>query len=254
MGVAREDGHEARRARWRPLFGIVLVIFCLAPAAGAQDDGGDLYLSECGGCHGPQGEGTEWAPSLVDEGAAGADLMMRTGRMPLLRPDDPVERGPQRLTDEQIAAITRRVGELGGPPVPEVHPERGDIGTGAELYLINCAACHGSTGVGAALPDGVNAPSVLRASPLDVAEAVRSGPLAMPSYGHGAIDQHELDSLARYVSVLAEGHDRGGWSLGRWGPVAEGAVAWLVGIAAVIGVAGWIERTTRDHEELEEER
>lgn len=230
--------------RWLMVLTVVSTVFALANAARAQGDEEHLYLTECAGCHGPEGEGTEWAPALVDEGAAGADFMMRTGRMPLLRPDDPVRRGPQKLTDEQIEAITRHVDGFGGPPVPDIHPEQGHIGEGAELYLVNCAACHGATGVGAALPDGVNAPSVLQANPLDVAEAVRSGPLTMPAYGRGAIDQHELDSLALYVSTLAEGHDRGGWSLGRWGPVAEGAVAWLVGIVAVIAVAGWIGRTS----------
>lgn len=236
---------------------VVLMVLVFSVTAGptdmaqAQETDEDQYLAECAGCHGPRGEGTEWAPSLVDEGAAGVDFMMRTGRMPLLRPDDPVRRGPQTLTDEQIAAITRHVDGFGGPGVPDVHPGRGDIGTGAELYLVNCAACHGSTGVGAALPNGVNTPSVLAASPLDVAETVRAGPRAMPAYSHRSIDDHQLDSLALYVSTLAEGHNRGGWSLGRWGPVAEGAVAWLVGIVAVVAAAGWIERRA-DHGEEEE--
>lgn len=231
---------------------IALAIVSLAGLAQAQEPGEDLYIGECAGCHGPTGGGTSWAPSIVEEGAAGADYMMRTGRMPLRRPGDPITEGPPKLTAEQIGLISGYVGRLGGPPIPDPQPQSGDAGTGAELYLVNCAACHGATGVGAALPNNVNPPSVIDASALDIAEAVRSGPLAMPSYSPESISDRELDSLILYIFTLAERRNAGGWDLGRWGPVAEGAAAWLIGVGLVVAAASWIEgRSDEDEKEAE---
>ena len=238
--------------RFLPL--LILALLSL-PLTSSADEGEDAFLSECAGCHGPVGTGTAWAPSIFEEGGAGADLMMRTGRMPLRRPDDPILRGPQKLTDDQIAAIARYVSGLGGPAIPDPQPQAGDIGLGSQIYLINCAVCHGATGVGAALVHSDNAPSILPAGSLDIAEAVRSGPLSMPAFSEDSIDAHQLDSLVAYVSAMSEGRARGGWSLGRWGPVAEGAAAWLVGVVAVIGAARWIEggRGTEEEPDGEEE-
>lgn len=235
--------------RWAVLVAIVAAIVT-ADAAWAADEGEETYLATCAGCHGARGEGTRWAPRIADQGAAGADFMMRTGRMPLRRPTDPIDRGPPSLTDQQIAQIADYVGRLGeGPDIPDPMPDEGDLGVGADLYLLNCASCHGSTGVGAALVGSRNAPSVARSSPLVIAEAVRAGPGPMPAYPPAVLDDHDLDSLVRYVVTLGEGEAPGGWSLGRWGPVAEGAAAWLIGVVAVVWAAAWIEGRGRTSEE-----
>lgn len=215
-------------------------------AAGQDEEGEELYLNQCAGCHGPAGLGSPWAPPIVDEGAAGADFMMRTGRMPLRQREDPIQRGPQLLTDEQIEAISGHVATFGGPPIPDVDPQAGDLGEGAHQYLLNCAACHGSTGVGGALVASRNAPPVVRSDPIEIAEAIRSGPGPMPAYPEAVLDQHQLDSLTLYVLSLTEPETPGGWSLGRWGPVAEGAAAWLIGLGGVIGAAMWIEGQTKE--------
>ncbi len=237
--------------------GLLTILLALVvgavPATGQTQSGGkDAYLSNCAGCHGSGGAGTTWAPSILEEGAAGADFMMRTGRMPLTTPDEPIRRRPARLTAEQMSMIARYVAGLGGPVIPEVHPTRGDPADGARLYLLNCAACHGSTGVGGAMVDSRNAPSILQADPIEIAEAIRSGPGPMPRFDQATLDQHELDSIVRYVVELNGGEARGGWALGRWGPVAEGAAAWLIGIFAVVGAAFWIEGSTEADDEMEE--
>ena len=228
------------------LASVVAGLCLIGAVALAADEDEEAYLSECAGCHGPDGSGTEWAPSILDEGAAGADFMMRTGRMPLDRPTDPIERGAPQLDEEQIRRIVDHVATFeGGTPVPDPQPVAGDLATGADLYLLNCAACHGSTGVGAALVGSRNAPDVLRADAIEIAEAIRSGPGPMPAYPEALVDQHELDSIVRYVLHLDERTSVGGWSLGRWGPVAEGAVAWLIGVVVVVWAAVWIEGQTR---------
>jgi ubiquinol-cytochrome c reductase cytochrome c subunit len=230
----------------RLLIGTVMawLLATAVSAAGQDDDGEQLFLNECAGCHGPHGQGSPWAPAIVDQGAAGADFMMRTGRMPLRHREDPIRRGPRLLTDQQISAIADFVGTLGGPPIPTVSPEQGDLGSGADLYLLNCAACHGSTGVGGALVASRNAPPVLPSDAIEIAEAIRAGPGPMPAYPEEVLSQQELDSLTRYVLSLSDAATPGGWSLGRWGPVAEGAAAWLIGLGGVIGAAMWIEGQT----------
>jgi ubiquinol-cytochrome c reductase cytochrome c subunit len=69
-----------------------------------------------------------------------------------------------------------------------------------------------------------------------VAEAVRVGPGAMPRFSSQAMNDPQVDSVAAYVGRLQEGGNRGGWDLGRIGPVTEGLVAWVVGLGLVLWV------------------
>ena len=72
----------------------------------------------------------------------------------------------------------------------------------------------------------------------ELAEAVRAGPFAMPSFGPSAVTDDELDSLATFLEEeLKEPEDPGGWSIGHVGPVAEGAVALAGGLGALAVVA-----------------
>jgi ubiquinol-cytochrome c reductase cytochrome c subunit len=59
----------------------------------------------------------------------------------------------------------------------------------------------------------------------------------MPRFGPRQLDRHAIDSVARYVVSLREPPDPGGWSLGHLGPVAEGAVAWLLAGSVLILLA-----------------
>ena len=46
---------------------------------------------------------------------------------------------------------------------------------------------------------GAFVPGLQHATALQIAEAVRMGPYLMPRFDAAQIDQHQLDSLARYV-------------------------------------------------------
>ena len=71
------------------------------------------------------------------------------------------------------------------------------------------------------------------------------GPYLMPRFGATQIDQHQLDSLVRYVLWTRHPDDAGGWGISNIGPIPEGMVAWFVAIAALVIVARLIgERTT----------
>ena len=54
----------------------------------------------------------------------------------------------------------------------------------------------------------------------------------------------DIDSIARYVHSTQSPDDRGGWGIGRIGPIPEGMVAWLLAAAALLLIARLIgERT-----------
>jgi ubiquinol-cytochrome c reductase cytochrome c subunit len=217
--------------------------------ASSPSPGRSLYLADCAWCHGDAGEGTGRGPSLEGVGAASADFMLSTGRMPIPQPRENPPRRPPAYDREAIDALVQYIVSLGpGIAIPSVDPAAGNLQDGAALYEINCAACHSSSGIGGALTQGLEAPSLLDSTPVEVAEAMRLGGAGlrsgnMPRFGPDQIDEQQLNTILAYVRFLqrrAERTDRGGLSLGRWGPVAEGFVAWAVGMLALVFVVRWI--------------
>jgi ubiquinol-cytochrome c reductase cytochrome c subunit len=205
-----------------------------APSSGDPVHGRVLYQASCAGCHGQQGEGTQVAPSLVDVGEASADFYLQTGRMPLAAEQNQAEPGPRAFSQPDIADLVAFVGSLGdGPAVPEVSP--GDLRLGQELYLQNCAACHGSSGAGFTQVGGLYAPSLFDSDPTQIAEAVRVGPLLMPQYPEQVLDAHQVDSIVTYVQQLQALDDRGGWGIARLGPTTETVVG-FAGLALLLVV------------------
>ncbi len=239
---------QGQAAPYRPAGGIVSP----GPAGGFQ-----LYQRDCAWCHGNRAQGTANGPTLVGVGPALTDFMLSTGRMPVTTPSqkDALHRNPA-YPPEDIAAIVAYVKSLapGGPDIPVVDTARGNLTEGLNLYQANCAACHSTTGEGGALATGragvVNgftlttkglvAPPLLRATPTQIAEAMRTGPPGMPVFGEAAFPNSQVDSIARYVVYLQRVKNPGGFPLGRIGPVAEGAVGWLVGLAILLLLTRWI--------------
>jgi ubiquinol-cytochrome c reductase cytochrome c subunit len=175
-------------------------------------------------------------PDLHGAGASAADFYLRTGRMPLAQPTDQPLRSDPEYEEADIEALVQYIGSLGGPRIPKVHPEQGDLGLGLSLFSENCAGCHHISGAGGTIT-GAIPPKLWSASTTDVAEAMRTGPYVMPKFGPEQIDQHELDSIVRYVELTKHPDDRGGWGLGHVGPVPEGMVAWLLAGTVLVLVA-----------------
>jgi ubiquinol-cytochrome c reductase cytochrome c subunit len=199
-----------------------------APELGSEARGESLFVAACATCHGTAGQGTIYAPSILDAGAAGADFMLRTGRMPLGQPPDsqPLDK-PPAFDEQGIRDIVAYVATLGeGPGIPEVRTD-GDLSLGMELFVANCAPCHGATAAGGAVGDGALAPTLERATPRIVAEAMILGPGQMPAF---ALPEDETSAIVTYVEYLRADRTPGGFSIGNIGPVAEGFVAWLVGM------------------------
>jgi ubiquinol-cytochrome c reductase cytochrome c subunit len=212
------------------------------PALVAQ--GRTLYLESCASCHGLDARGVHGlGPSLHGAGERAADFYLSTGRMPLDQPDDEPLRKAPAFPRSQIDALVAYVGSLGGPPIPHSDPRRGSISEGFQEFSDSCAGCHQIVGAGG-MTTGARVPSLQGATPTDIAEAVRIGPYLMPKFGEAQIDQHKLDSLSRYIEYTHAPKDEGGWAIGHIGPVPEGFVAWLLGLAALILAARAIgERT-----------
>jgi ubiquinol-cytochrome c reductase cytochrome c subunit len=194
-----------------------------------------LYQQSCASCHGQQGQGTQRGPALAGVGAASADFYLSTGRMPITDEQRNPGRGRPAFGRADIDALVGYVASLGdGPAVPTVDPAAGRLAEGERLYQENCAACHSATGTGGALTSGQVAPSLAQATPVQVAEAIRVGPGAMPRFASQTLNDPQVDSIAAYVGRLHHGGNRGGWDLGRIGPVTEGLVAWVAGLGLVL--------------------
>jgi ubiquinol-cytochrome c reductase cytochrome c subunit len=203
-----------------------------------------LYLDGCSSCHGGDARGIrDRGPSLRGAGEVAADFYLRTGRMPLENPsDEPVRRSQTFYSNAQIRALVAYVGSFGGPRIPSVAPVQGDLGRGKELFTEHCAGCHQVMGRGGIVPKAV-VPALTHSEPIDVAEAVEVGPYVMPKFT--TLTREDVNDLARYVEQAKHPDNRGGLGLGNIGPVPEGAVTFLVGMAALLlGIRIIGERTT----------
>ena len=178
------------------------------------------------------GEGTSHGPNLTDAGAAAAHFYLTTGRMPLASSDDQAVRKEPAFTPEEIDRIVSYVASLGdGPAVPVVNWEAADLQRGAELYVSNCAPCHGATASGGAAGRNALAPGLHKATPVEIGEAMEIGPGQMPVFG---ISDADRDAIVAYVRYLDGADDPGGADIGRVGPVPEGFVAWGVGMSTLL--------------------
>lgn len=227
-----------------------------SPTSGPPEDPGRfLYLRDCAWCHGDAGEGSIYAPPLVGTGAASAHFMLSTGRMPIAQPQEQPRRSEPIYEPAVIAEIAEYVATFGsGPEIPVVDPAAGDLGEGQTLYQENCAPCHSSTGIGAALTDGKLATSVRGLDATQIAEAIRLGGAGlrsgqMPPFDESTLTDEQVNSIVRYVLYLDQPRDPGGAPLGRVGPVAEGAVALAVALPLLVAFLWWIAKRTAVEEE-----
>jgi ubiquinol-cytochrome c reductase cytochrome c subunit len=162
--------------------------------------------------------------------------------MPLDDPDDAPERGPARYSHRTIRALVEYVAGLTGktsPAVPSVNVHDADLSAGATEYQLNCAACHATTGIGGALFKRA-APPVTDATARQAAEAIRIGPGQMPAFGRAALSDGQVRDTAAYVRYLDHPDDRGGFSLGHFGPLAEGAAIAILGLGPLLLAVRWI--------------
>ena len=221
----------------RGVFVLALVVLALAPTARAAGDpqrGRELFETACQTCHGLDARGIHGrGPSLHGVGAASADFYLSTGRMPLDEPKAQPDRTELPYEQRQIDDLVAYIGSLGGPPIPAVYVTNASISDGQRLFTENCAGCHQIAGRGGVMV-GAFVPTLLKATPRQIVEAARIGPYVMPRFGEEQLSDAELASIARYVQYAKDPENPGGWELFDIGPVPEGMVAWLVGLASLL--------------------
>jgi ubiquinol-cytochrome c reductase cytochrome c subunit len=210
-------------------------------------EGFEIYSQNCASCHGDMGvfppESQQapgpkpgLGPPLAGVGAGAADFYLRTGYMPLAEVGQQPKRRPNFFGDQEIRALVAYVASLGpGLPIPEPQPGQGNLSQGMQLFREHCAGCHQIAAEGGYVTGAVP-PPLDRATPVQIAEAVRIGPYVMPRFSEKSISDAQLNSLIAYVEYTKSPDDRGGWGLGHVGPVPEGMVTWFLAAAILVGV------------------
>ena len=208
-------------------------------------EGRDLFTARCSSCHGMNGEGTAYGPSLQDVGAAAADFELRTGRMPFTGPPgSQATRKPPAFNEHEIQALVAFVASLdNGPAIPDPRIDPRLLSDGQHLFIANCAPCHGATANGGAVGGGALAPPLDRATSVEIAEAMLIGPGQMPVFS--ALAATDRDAIVTYLLQLRTAPNPGGLSIGGIGPVPEGFVAWVVGMGMLLIVAVLVGRDWR---------
>jgi ubiquinol-cytochrome c reductase cytochrome c subunit len=218
-----------------------------APPAGppvvSVSQGAGLFAANCARCHGVDGRGISQSddpafrgPSLRGVGALAADFYLRTGYMPLGDARDQPVRSRQRFSEPEVRALIGYVASLGsGPAPPTPDPASGSVAEGRELFTLHCSGCHQVVAEGGVMP-GAKAPPLKRATPRQIAEAVRIGPYVMPKFSKRDISDAELNSIIAYVQYAKDPRDDGGWGISHLGPFPEGMITWLLAIPLLLGV------------------
>lgn len=234
-----------------------------AAAQSTVDQGRQLFLVGCASCHGQSGEGvvteggSRYGPPLAGVGATAVDFQVGTGRMPLAAIGAQAVRKPVVYSPAEISALAAYVASLApGPAIPRrsaydpTGSTNADVVKGGEFFRTNCTACHNYAGSGGALPSGRFAPSLHRASPQQVYEAMITGPGQMPIFADSIATPEQKRELIAYLGSMQSTPHYAGANLGSLGPISEGLIAWVVGIGAAVGFAVWIaSHSTRSNKE-----
>ncbi len=224
-----------------------------APATAATqseiDEGRRLFLEGCSSCHGLEGQGSDNGPGVIGAGAAAVHFQVATGRMPLAQPGAQAPRKRPIYSEEQIAAMAAFVASLApGPAIPSAEQldfSDADPAVGGELFRANCSQCHQAAGRGGALTEGKYAPTLMKATPQEIYEAMITGPQNMPVFADTTLPVQDKQDILAYIDYLKNKPDPGGNSLGRFGPVTEGLFIWIGGLVIVIAAAVWIGAKVR---------
>ena len=223
----------------------VALLGALATPAVAAD-GKAVFAESCSRCHGSTGKGIhDKGPSLADAGPAAADFYLRTGYMPLADPHDQPSRTRVLFTEPQLRALIRYVGSLGsGPPIPTPAWQGANVAAGEKLFADHCAGCHQIVAQGGVVT-GARVPPLDRATPRQIAEAIRVGPYLMPGFSTTAITSAQVNDIVAYVQYTDHPDNPGGWPIGYLGPWPEGVVTWLLAAAVLVTLCCVFARRVR---------
>ena len=217
-------------------------------SAQAIENGKALYITSCSSCHGINGEGSSYGPSLVGTGAAAVDFQVSTGRMPAQQPGAQIQKKEVLYTQAQVDEMAAYVASFGGgPAIPDAGQYQVDdnlVQLGGVLFRTTCAQCHNITGQGGVLTDGKYAPALTQTNPKAIYEAMLTGPQSMPNFPDTVISPLEKQAIISYIVTIRNSANYGGTGLGRLGPTSEGLFIWTFGLIALLLFAVWIAAHT----------
>jgi ubiquinol-cytochrome c reductase cytochrome c subunit len=220
----------------------------LPPPAELVATGRALYDVHCISCHGANLEGTGDGPSLQAAGGASVDFFISTGRMPLAVPGIQGWHAHDMFDARQTAALVAYVTSRAHvrQAIPDVTLRPALVQRGRLLFEENCEACHGAAAEGADAGFGWIAPPLDLASPTQIGEAIRIGPGIMPVFTPAQLSDDDVDAIATYVRELTTAPaNPGGTPFGYLGPLAEGAIAGIIGIGGLFLVIYFTGTTSR---------
>ncbi|HZE49850.1 MAG TPA: cytochrome c [Jatrophihabitantaceae bacterium] len=239
------------------LAGVAGTYTLFASSSGANDTrtskedveaGRQLFNTSCITCHGANLQGVkDRGPSLIGVGSASVYFQVSTGRMPAAGQSANEPRKSAKFDEQQIDQLGAYIESLGnGPQIPQgdLRVDDSQLAEGGELFRLNCASCHGTTGKGAPLSAGKTAPGLRSATDKQIYAAMLSGPENMPVFGDNQLTPEQKKSILTYVQTLEASKDPGGNGLDRIGPVSEGIVIWVLGIGVLMIVILWIGAKT----------
>jgi ubiquinol-cytochrome c reductase cytochrome c subunit len=217
-------------------------------ATQAIENGKALYITSCSSCHGEEGEGSSYGPSLVGTGAAAVDFQVSTGRMPAQQPGAQIQKKAVLYTQAQIDDMAAYVESLGGGPAEPAanlyQPQDNLVQLGGVLFRTNCSQCHNFAGEGGVLTDGKFAPALTQTNPKAIYEAMLTGPQNMPNFPDTVVSPAEKQAIISYIVSTRNEPNYGGAGLGRIGPTSEGLFIWTFGLIALLLFAVWIAAHT----------
>jgi ubiquinol-cytochrome c reductase cytochrome c subunit len=234
------DAQFDARLRSGSVLGVAFALAVLGlgaqPEAARLDQGRNLYQIHCSSCHGANLEGTTSAPSLQNVSVNAVEFYLTTGRMPAIVSFEQNQHHTPIFSPAQIDALVAFVmARSHGSTVLPLVDNTGNLAHGRALFIANCSACHGATAQGGSVGYGWVAPSLDRATVTQVAQAIRIGPGVMPRFDEHTLSERDVNDIVRYVNVLQTNvPNAGGLPLGGLGAVAEGFVAWALGMGLLI--------------------
>jgi ubiquinol-cytochrome c reductase cytochrome c subunit len=176
-----------------------------SPDLDLVDRGGEVFQATCAACHGTRGEGGPGpgiadGPPLLGIELAYLDMTVRTGRMPIAERSVGVY--ADQLTEEDrralVAYAEERLDVVG--EIPTVQP--GHAARGQELYVRNCAACHGAAADGGISGASVFVPPLVGIDGIAIAEATRVGPFEMPAFDPAVLSSEDIDDIVAYLEAV----------------------------------------------------
>jgi ubiquinol-cytochrome c reductase cytochrome c subunit len=207
--------------------------------------GGEVFQANCAACHGTRLQGGP-GPGVLDGGPlletdiAFVDLTMRTGRMPIV--EESVGVRTDVLPDDAREAVNAYLLEVFDLPgeIPEVG--EGSAAAGQELYVRNCAACHGAAADGGISGADVRVPPLTGLDPVAIVEGTRVGPFEMPAFTASVLDDQAVDDIAAYLE-LANDTPRTAMGVQELDQVGEALFA--LGLFLLVALIVWIVARAR---------